>query len=413
MSGASSSSISKPRMLTSHRRWSLPIVVPATRTRVARVPQLDADEARVVARRGRAFLAHLDAALGRDERGVDVVHRPVGAALEGSVERRDREEPGVVVREAAVDGDHDLLGRTVRKLHRDAAEPRRERHVRPEHLEVVGADHRDVDGVRDQAALERRGDLLGDDHAGAVLRLPGRRREMRRDDDVVELEQRAGIGLARRRRRAPRPRPGPSEAPSSSASSSSSAPRAALTIRTPARIASNAAASIEPRVSGGQRQVQREEVGDGVDVLGRLDAVGAELAEPLGRDERVVRDDAHAEPERAAGDLLPDPAEAEDAESLAGELDAAVRVALPAALLERGVRLRDVARERDEQADRVLGGGDDRRLGRVRDDDAAPGRRLDVDVVDPTPARPITFSRSACSITSAVSLVAERTTIAS
>ena len=128
--------------------------------------------------------------------------------------------------------------------------------------------------------------------------------------------------------------------------------------------------------------MEREEVGDGVDLLRRLGALDAELAEAIGRDERVVGDDAHPEAERAARDLLADPAEAEHAERLAGELDARVRAPLPAALLERRVRLRDVARERDEQADRVLGGGDDRRLRRVRDDDPAPRRRLDVDVVD-------------------------------
>ena len=54
-------------------------------------------------------------------------------------------------------------------------------------------------------------------------------------------------------------------------------------------------------------------------------------------------------------------------------------------LLQRGVGLRDVARERDDQADRLLGGGDDGRVGRVRDDDPAPGGGVDVDVVDPDP----------------------------
>ena len=39
-------------------------------------------------------------------------------------------------------------------------------------------------------------------------------------------------------------------------------------------------------------------------------------------------------------------------------------------------------RASDEQADRVLCRRDDRRLGRVRDHDAAACRRLDVDVVD-------------------------------
>ena len=36
----------------------------------------------------------------------------------------------------------------------------------------------------------------------------------------------------------------------------------------------------------------------------------------------------------------------------------------------------------------MLGRGDDRRLGRVGDDDASPRRRLDVDVVDPDPGSP-------------------------
>ena len=56
---------------------------------------------------------------------------------------------------------------------------------------------RDVDRVRDEPAVERRDDLLGDDHAGAILRLARRRGEVRRDDDVVELEQRPGVRLAR------------------------------------------------------------------------------------------------------------------------------------------------------------------------------------------------------------------------
>src|SRR5581483_11861802 len=67
---------------------------------------------------------------------------------------------------------------------------------------------------------------------------------------------------------------------------------------------------------------------------------------------------------------------------LSGELRASVRLPLPAALLQRRVRLRNVARERDEQSDGVLGGRDDRRLRRVRDEDAAQRRRVHVDVVD-------------------------------
>ncbi len=57
------------------------------------------------------------------------------------------------------------------------------------------------------------------------------------------------------------------------------------------------------------------------------------------------------------------------------------RCPIPGAGRERGVRLRNVAREREQERDRVLGRGVDGRLGGVRDDDPAARRRVDVDVV--------------------------------
>ena len=111
-------------------------------------------------------------------------------------------------------------------------------------------------------------------------------------------------------------------------------------------------------------------------------AVHAELAEPLGRDERVVRDDLHLEANGTPGDLTADPPEPKHSERLVGELDPAPLRTLPPAGRQRRVSLRDVAREREQQPDRVLGGRDDVRLGRVRHDDPAPGRSVDVDVVD-------------------------------
>src|SRR5262249_61797850 len=103
-----------------------------------------------------------------------------------------------------------------------------------------------------------------------------------------------------------------------------------------------------------ERQVQRQELRRRVHVLHVLDLLDAELAEALWRDERVVCNDAHAQPGGAARDLLADPAEAEHAEGLVRELDAAVLLAVPPAFLQRRMSLRDVARQRREQADRVL-----------------------------------------------------------
>ena len=129
--------------------------------------------------------------------------------------------------------------------------------------------------------------------------------------------------------------------------------------------------------------MQGEEVGNRVHVLGCLGAFGSELPESLGGHVGIVGDDAHPEPESPPRHLLADSAEAEHAERLACELDPAVRASFPAALLQRGMGLRDVARKGDEEADRVLRGGDDRGVWRVGDDDPAARGRLDVDVVDP------------------------------
>ena len=116
----------------------------------------------------------------------------------------------------------------------------------------------------------------------------------------------------------------PERSASSRASSSSSSPRAAFTSRTPSRIFAKAAASIEPRVSAvsGRCSVRKSATArTSSTVSARVDA---ELAKPLLRDERVVRDDGHLEPARAARDLLADAPEAEDAERLALELEPAV-----------------------------------------------------------------------------------------
>ena len=80
---------------------------------------------------------------------------------------------------------------------------------------------------------------------------------------------------------------------------------------------------------------------------------------------------------------------------------------------QRRVRLRHVAREREEQGDGVLGGRVDRRLGGVRDDDAAPRRSIDVDVVDADSGTPDDLELLTTLDEEASSVVADRTMIAS
>ena len=194
------------------------------------------------------------------------------------------------------------------------------------------------------------------------------------------------------------PRSGPSYGSTEKTSSaapatlpdSRAAMRASSSTRSPRRVHDpHAVAHLRDRVRVdraarlvGQRQVQRQEVGPREHVV-EARALDSQLAKALLGDERVVRDDLHLQPERAARDLPTDAAEAEHAEHLVGELDASPSRALPATRDERRVGLRHIAREREQQRERVLGRRDDVRLGGVRDHDPAPRRRVDVDVVDP------------------------------
>ena len=89
---------------------------------------------------------------------------------------------------------------------------------------------------------------------------------------------------------------------------------------------------VEPALGVGRLgQVQREEVGDRVDVVGRLGLLDPQLAVALGADERVVRDHLHLKAAGALRDELADAAEAEDPERLLVQLDAGELRALPAA----------------------------------------------------------------------------------
>ena len=70
-------------------------------------------------------------------------------------------------------------------------------------------------------------------------------------------------------------------------------------------------------------------------------------------------------------------------ERLLVQLHAAEFRAIPGSADQRRVGLRHIPGQRQQQRHRVLGRGDDVRLRGVRYDDAAPGGRVDVDVVDP------------------------------
>ena len=144
-------------------------------------------------------------------------------------------------------------------------------------------------------------------------------------------------------------------------------------------------AADEAQGLGRRGQVEGDEVARAVEVLGARGHLDAQLAVARLGHEGVEGDHPHPEPLGPLGHHLADAAEAQDAERLAGHLDAGEARALPAPVDEAGVGLGDVACLRKQQGDGVLGRREGVRAGGVHDHDAAAGGGVHVDVVDAGP----------------------------
>ena len=96
----------------------------------------------------------------------------------------------------------------------------------------------------------------------------------------------------------------------------------------------------------------------------------------------IERDDAHLQALGAVGDDGADIAGADQAQHLAGDLDAHEAVLFPLAGLRGGVGGGKFARQRQHQRDGVLGGGDRIAERRVHHDHAGGGGGRNIDIVD-------------------------------
>ena len=234
--------------------------------------------------------------------------------------------------------------------------------------------------------LAREGELHGarDVRAGAVLGLVRRRAEVRGDDHLRQLEQRArrgGLGDVDVDART-------ADVP------------AADRLGQRLLVDQAAAGGVDDQHAGlGQRQLVLADEAEGLGRLGQVDRdhvgppeqlvqahqLDAELRGAGGRDVRVEGDQPDVEGGQALRDELADLAEAHDADGLAVQLDTGVGAALPLPAAQARVRGRDVPGGGEQQGDRVLGGGDDVRRGRVDDHHAAGRRGGHVDVVQAHP----------------------------
>ena len=246
----------------------------------------------------------------------------------------------------------------------------------------LGVHGRQVHRVHDDTPQQRVGDLVGDGERDGRLGLVGRRAQMGRHDHLLELEERVigrrrllledierGAGDAARLDRA-RQRQLVDEAAAGAVDEA----RARLEAR------QLGLAEEVPRVPG-ERRVDRDEVGPREELV-ELDAFHAQALGGLARQIRVVGDDLHAKAERAAGDLGADPAEAENAQHLAEELDALEPALLPSPGLECEIGGGQAAGHRQEKPQGVLGDRGGVPARGVHDDHAALGRGIHVDRVD-------------------------------
>ena len=349
-----------------------------------RVAHRHGEQVRVVGGARAVLLGHLDAELGRDRERVDVVQALVRRA-ERAAQRGRGEQARAGAREAPRRGDLDARDGPLRERHREPAEALGDRQERLQHAALVLGHERQVERVRDRGPRERGHDLLGDDDAGAILRLARRAREVRREHAGWARRAAASRPAAApaRRRRAPRPPSCPERSAATSAASSTSAPRAALTSSAPGRSSASRVASISPRVVSRHRQVEADDVGGRERGLDRRGAA-RRRARPCARRSRTGRRRRCAcrAPGPATATSRPMRPKPSSASVLSASSMPAKRSRSQRAVAQRALGGADVARQRQQQRERVLGGGDDVRLGRVADDDARRRRGVDVDVVD-------------------------------
>jgi hypothetical protein len=330
-------------------------------------------------------LADREAPFPGHDGGVDHIHRLVRDPPQEAGEVGGREHARVRPRHLPLvpqaDGAALAAGELLRQRPERAGQAD-ERVEPPPHLLAEGGR---VHGAPDGLPLERGQNLIGDVDGDGALRFRGGAAEVRRGDDPRVPQERMA-GRRRLLREYVERRAGEAallQGGEQRLLVDQAAARAVDEERAPFHRPELGAAQQGP---GGRPEgdVERQHIRVPQHLRpGRQ--VDAEPVRPLLRDIGIARHDPHAEAERAPRHLGADLPQADDAQGLAGQLRADEPVAPPLAGAERSLGLGDVADERQQHGQRVLGGGRRAPLGRVQDEDPAPRRRVDVDVVDARP----------------------------
>ena len=130
----------------------------------------------------------------------------------------------------------------------------------------------------------------------------------------------------------------------------------------------------------GKRHVNGDEVGLPEDLL-KIDQFETAREMRIRIDVRIVSNDVHAHGLALARDFTADAAEANDAQGLSCQLHTLELRFFPLPVLQRLIRLRNVAREGEQHRDRVFCSGCRRSARRVHDKDATFGGGIEIDIV--------------------------------
>ena len=265
-------------------------------------------------------------------------------------------------------------------LRHDAAQAIGQPNPRLQPLHLVRVDGRKIHRVANRAVAQEIAHRRRRLDPNELLRFFGGRGDVRRRDHLRQLRERpvgGRLGLEHVERRG-----GDDAAVDRAAQRRFVDELAARGVDQPdARLASREPPIVEEMARlGRRRQVQRQIVGRGADLVERQE-LDAEPRRDLRRDVRIVRDDAHAERAGALRNLLADAAQAGDAERLAAQLGAEEALLLPPGVLHRAIGGGNRSRHRQHQRARVLGDADAVRARRVDDENSAAARGGDVHVV--------------------------------
>ncbi len=131
----------------------------------------------------------------------------------------------------------------------------------------------------------------------------------------------------------------------------------------------------------GQRRMQRNEIRAGEQIVELIDELDLQTAGACRGKIWVVSHDAHAESNSAATELTANASHSDNAESFIIELDAFEILAVPIAGAHARLGWRNSARDAKQKRKRVLGRRHCVSAGCIQDDDAAPRRGFNIDII--------------------------------